>query len=1254
MSEPAQAAWAAAQAGGVEKVDQEQPWPGLLPFRVADKERFFGRSVQTEALVRLVLRERLTVLFGKSGLGKTSLLQAGLVPRLTGREVFPVLLRLDWHDPASPSFQVRRSLEKQAAEAGVEMPPARPEETLWEIFHRTEEHFWSHDLKILTPLLIFDQFEEIFTHGARRPEEVREFIRQLGDLLEGRIPEEVRQRGNRDPEVSEEFDYNRHNYKILLSLREDYLASLEELAGEIRSITLHRFHLRRMNGNDALEAVLEPGRHLLDDEVARKIVLYVAGDDEAAPGAPEEPADLSDLKVEPALLSVFCRELNKTRIANGAPRIDAKLLEGDRTQILAGFYERCLAGMGPQVRRFVEESLLTVSGDRSSVPWDNALHTPGITHETLEELQDRRLIHIEELERRKWVELTHDRLTGVIQSSRLERREREEQEALQARLEKASRDTRRHLWIAVTLAAFVVAVVLLGAGLWLVRQKASLLEQQRLVEKKRAELAEEKARIAQARSAARGALALPQAGRAAEALAVVAQAARDAKEDTELRALLVNLLLTRSWPLPLLSVQSEKALNGAEISPDGHLLVTSSWDRTARLWDAVSGAPGPVLSAGDVVDSASFSPQSDRVVTSTANGTVQIWDVKSGQARGGPLPHPGEVFSARFDREGRRIVTACADGKARVWDAESGKLLVAVDHKGSVNTAELSPDGKLILTASKDRSARLWDSRTGTPAGPPMEHASEVCSARFSRDGRRVITGAKDGSVRIWSPQGSGEPLTFAPLHHRAVYAAALSPDDQWAVTASEDGTARVWRAATGEAFGEPVRHGLAVRSVSFSAEGRRIVTASWDGQAVLWQLPAAAPFLDLPAGPGLTTAHFSPDGELAVTTGLSADPDKVAPALVWDVRTGQRVGAPLVHHARIRSVRFSPDGSRVLTASDDRTAQLWDTRTGRKQGEALRHRGPVAYAEFSRSGRWIVTASEDHAARLWDGTTGEPATVPPLQHEDMVMTARFSHDESVVITGSDDGKARIWNTQTGVLVRLLKNGTVPVRMVEISSDGKTVLTVAGREVYLWEVSSGRLLGTAAHSDNVVFAELSEGGDRLVTASEDGTAREWNAANAKLLCELRPDPARGQAKIVAAHFDPRGERIATATDNGSVQLWSAESGDPLGPPFEQGSEVVWLEFSSQGDRLMTASGNGTARIWAVPAVEPEDTARLADLAEAVGGARILEGALVPNQQAEATLKRLRKEVAAPQPGESAATAFIRWFLGDPASRPRFP
>jgi WD40 repeat protein len=1253
---------AAERTDQTDQVDQEQPWPGLLPFREADKERFFGRSAQTEALLRLVLRERLTVLFGMSGLGKTSLLQAGLVPRLREREVFPVTIRFAWHDPAGLSAQVRQILERQAAEAGIEMPPERPGETLWELFHRREEHFWNHENRIVAPLLIFDQFEEIFTHGAQRRDEVRAFIRELGDLVEGRIPEEVRKRGDQDPTVSEGFDYDRHHYKVLVSLREDYLAALEGLTGEIRSLALHRFHLRRMNGRDALEAVLGPGGHLLDETVARKIVLFVAGEEEEEPGAPGKPPeavdldDLADLKIEPALLSVFCRELNKKRIESGASKIDAGLLAGDRTKILAGFYERSLAGMGPQVRRFIEESLLTVSGDRNSVPWDNAVNTPGITPEVLEELQNRRLLRIEELERRKWIELTHDRLTGVIRSSREARRKREEQQEVEARLLKADRVARRNLWIAIAMAALLVGVVVLGAGYRLAHEKADREQEQRLAAQRRAEVAEEGKRMALARSAARGALALPQAGRAAEALAVVAQAARENRADPELRALLVNLLLTRSWPLPLLSVQSEKALNGAELSPDGRLLVTASWDGTARLWDAASGEPGAVLKPGDVVNSASFSPQGDRVVTATAGGAVQVWDVRSGRAAGSPLPHPRAVLSARFGPEGRQIVTACADGKARLWDAASGKLLLTVDHGRAVNAAELGPDGKRILTASDDRTARLWNSKTGRPAGPPMRHKSEVCAARFSRTGRRVITGAKDGTVQIWTVQGRGPSLALAPPHRGAVYAAALSPDEQWAVTASEDGTARVWRTATGEPFGEPVRHGLAVRSAAFSSDGGRIVTASWDGRAALWQLPAAAsPALDLPTGTRLGSAHFSPDGQLAVTAGLSDDPDVTAPALVWDARTGQRLGVPLVHTARIRSARFSPDSSRVLTASDDKTAQLWDARTGRKIGEPLRHDGPVASAEFSRTGRWIVTASEDRTARLWDGRTGAPAAVPPLKHRDLVMSARFSRDESLVITASDDGEAQLWSTATGQPEGPpLRHGTVPVRLAEIGSDGRTALTAAGNKAYVWEIPGGRLIGTVAHPENVTFAELSPHGDRFVTTSEDGAAREWDAATAQLLCELRPDPARGQTKIVAARFDPSGERIATAADSGAVQLWSAESGDPLGSPFEQDSEVLWLEFSPRGDHLVTAAGDGTARIWAVPAGGPDDTGRLADLAEAVGGFRIVGGALVPNQQAVETVKRLRAETAAPQSGEPAITAFLRWFLAGPADRPRLP
>ena len=265
-------------------LSDENPWPGLLSFGEADFRYFHGRDFETEMLCRRVERERLTILFGPSGLGKSSILQAGLFPLLRRDNVLPVYIRLDY-SPEKPDLvsQVKSAILDAAARANVEAPPSSPKETLWEYFHRKDASFWSERHRIVTPLLVFDQFEEIFTLGARdraRTQATNAFLLELADLVEARPPLQLRSRLELEPpekqqSESERFTFERHRYKVLLTLREDFLPDLESLGEKMGSVAHNRFRLERLNGVAALQ-VVNQAPHIIAPEVAERVVRFVA------------------------------------------------------------------------------------------------------------------------------------------------------------------------------------------------------------------------------------------------------------------------------------------------------------------------------------------------------------------------------------------------------------------------------------------------------------------------------------------------------------------------------------------------------------------------------------------------------------------------------------------------------------------------------------------------------------------------------------------------------------------------------------------------------------------------------------------------------------------------------------------------------------------------------------------------------------------------------------------------------------------
>jgi hypothetical protein len=264
-------------------IDEQNPWLGLDSFSEETRQYFHGREEEIGELARRVQRKTLSILFGQSGLGKTSILRAGIVPRLRREGFCPVYVRIDYaRESPAPSQQIKQAILRATEGAGRWTKPgsAIPGESLWEFLHHRDDFLVDGEGRTLTPLLIFDQFEEIFTiaqgddFGRAR---VAEFVEDLADLVENRPPKALEVMLESEDSISERFDFNRADYRILIALREDYLPHLEGLKGGMPSITQNRMRLARMTGQQALVAVTKPGGRLVTEEVAESIVRFVAG-----------------------------------------------------------------------------------------------------------------------------------------------------------------------------------------------------------------------------------------------------------------------------------------------------------------------------------------------------------------------------------------------------------------------------------------------------------------------------------------------------------------------------------------------------------------------------------------------------------------------------------------------------------------------------------------------------------------------------------------------------------------------------------------------------------------------------------------------------------------------------------------------------------------------------------------------------------------------------------------------------------------
>lgn len=489
-------------------LDPQKPWPGLRSFGEADSAYFFGREAESQALQELVQRGPVVVLYGQSGLGKTSLLRAGLFPALKAAHALPVWVRLDWAADAAPlTQQVLAALMVAFQQAGIEAPAPASDDSLWSYFHRADADFWGPRNRLVTPIIVLDQFEEMFTLGRRNAAaaaRAEAFVQDLEAQFEQRPPAAVREHLERHPEDAASYDLNRDNVRFVLSLREDFLPDLDAWRDRLPSMLARRYRLEPMTCSQALQVVQRAGRELVSDAVANDIVGFVASG-----GA--------DPRVEPAILSVVCDELNLRRLRAGQAQITGELLSGERSRIIEDFYERSFEGISERTRDWVEDELLTASGHRDRAAIEDG-RKAGVDTAELERLVERRVLHSDERNQVQWLEFTHDLLTAPALNSRTVRQQRQTESMARQREDEVRRKLRRSRAMS---AVFGVMALVMALGAWKLSDALAEAERQR---------AEAASSLAKAKVQTQ--LALQEKQRADEAAALAQQRQQQAAEAT--------------------------------------------------------------------------------------------------------------------------------------------------------------------------------------------------------------------------------------------------------------------------------------------------------------------------------------------------------------------------------------------------------------------------------------------------------------------------------------------------------------------------------------------------------------------------------------------------------------------------------------------------------------------------------------------------------------------------------------------------
>ena len=643
-------------------------------------------------------------------------------------------------------------------------------------------------------------------------------------------------------------------------------------------------------------------------------------------------------------------------------------------------------------------------------------------------------------------------------------------------------------------------------------------------------------------------------------------------------------------------------------SKDGSQLLSSSYDKTARLWDTATGKEVRKFSGHTWwVWSAAFSSDEKQVVTAGHDGTAIVWDVASIKRSPSFTGHQGPVFSAAFSPDGKQVVSAGYDRRVLAWSPDEVKpfdfknltagaaaapphFRTFEGHTDAVRSVSFSPDGSLLLSSSQDNTVRVWDFAAGQMLKTFRGHGGQVQAAAFLSDGKRILSASHDRSVREWSIAGNAEIRTLQGRvldgHSDAVLAAAYSQDQQQIVTASRDRTARTWNTSTGQpSLTLAEGHAYLASTAVFFPNGKRLLTAAVDNTARIWDVSTGGQLLRLDGSGRSAAATLSHDAKWIATGG----DDKSAQ--LWDATTGKRLKKFEGHLAEVTAVAFSPDDRLLATGDAKGHVKLWTINEGRVVAKLDGHTRRISAIAFLADGSRVLTASGDNTVGQWDVATGQELPQLILKHPDGILAMQPIPGGTSVVTSGADRKLRVWDTAGAKVTQTLGPFEGDIFSLSVSADGKRLLTANSEErtVRLWELETGRevqspqpggklgpLVDLNLHGGLLWSTAFVPGTDDVLTVG-GSDARLWDVKTGREKMSFSPHGA-----VASAGFSPKGDLIVTGSWDNSAKIWDARTG--LVVRKLEGGHTSFINtaiFSPNGQFVLTASDDGTAKLWNV-------------------------------------------------------------------------
>lgn len=1084
----------------------KHPFRSLEPFRFADSGILAGRDREIERLVRLITMYRGVLLYGESGCGKSSVINAGVLPRMIDESFWPHRVRVQ---PRRGQEFALEPIKCSDQDHDVYLPSAfdgaseegrlvlSADEFVAAVTSATER---------APILLVFDQFEELVTLFPRTGEALGTqagIVQTIVSLLRGGA---IGEPGDPAPMV---------RVKLLFSFREDYLAGLKPLL-EMQPELVHQgLRLIPPPQSAATEIITAPFQKFpghFPREFSADLAEQIAAS--LAPRSEGEALLLSELQIVCSRLwdADDPSELLRRRGVKG-------LLEDHMEDAL-----RQLPGKLRDAAVAVLSELITSSNTRNVVARpdlvlraadDNERLDPDLIGNAIDLLEtESGLIRPERRHDLVLYELTSEFLIPWISQ------QRDQASANRARLRQERRLRRQRLALAV------IAAVLAG----FIALTVQFLDQRDTARRQKAVATD----LALASTAQRLLDIRPDAS---QILALAAY-----HDNPGLPAVKTSMIAAleqaqRAGAYGILHGFTNTVTSVA-FDPVTGLLASGDGDGTIRLWDTTAHRQVGTMKApaNGALFSLAFSQDGRRLAAGGQDGTIRVWDVASRALAWQRPIHQPIVISVAFSPDGRWLAAAGLDaGIELVGLSNDEPVAPPVSFGGSTQVRSLafSHDSRTLASAANDGTIRLW--HVGPTPTPDLRtfrtrSSSALYTVAFNPRTDELAAGGRGGDVYLWD-LASARPISMSSGTRSAINSVAFSPDGLTLAAGKSNDSIQLWDVTHRSPSGPPlIGHEGVVTSVAFSSDGRSLASGSTDRTIRLWTTPPPDNFgQTLGAGLGNVawSVAFSGDGSKLAAAGSNGIQLWTSPANGFPSGPGRTLSP-----AHVRSVAFNPITG-MLASGQGRRVRLWNGAS--TDGSPIGNSGNAVFSvAFSPDGRWLAFGGQRGTITLWDLAHNRALRQLPAGR---VYSLAFSRDSHILASGGEDRTIRIWRLPDGAQTEQLTGDSDAVFSLAFSRNPNVLASGSADDtVRLWNIATGReigqpLLGNHSYVRTVAFDST---GGLLASGSNDGTIRLWDVASQ---AQIGGVLSVNTAGIESLAFSPAGRYLVSAGDDGAVRTW---------------------------------------------------------------------------------------------------------------------